>query len=178
MRLNHLTKLFTVGLLATALVGCSSTPKSQDDADNMQGGDLQQVGGSGVETSSANLGMGANATELEKAKANLAKNVVRFEFDRSDVSAEFYSTISAHADFMSANPSTNVTVTGHCDERGTREYNLALGERRALAVKSALVAVGVNPDRIDVVSYGEDSPVAMGHNESAWSQNRRAEFKY
>lgn len=174
MNLNHLTKLFTVGLLASAMVGCSSTPAKDGSLDN--GMDAESA--PAVEVEVATPLAQNDADDLNEAKANLASMVVRFELDRSEVSAEFYRVISAHADYLNANSSAKVLVSGHCDERGSREYNLALGERRALAVKSALIATGVSSDRIDVVSFGEDSPVAMGHNESAWAQNRRAEFKY
>jgi peptidoglycan-associated lipoprotein len=104
--------------------------------------------------------------------------VVRFDFDRSEVKSEFYEVIQANARYMQADSSANVTISGHCDERGTREYNLALGERRAIAVKNALIAEGVADDRITVVSFGEDNPVDEAHNEQAWSKNRRAEFAY
>ncbi|MBN2864627.1 MAG: peptidoglycan-associated lipoprotein Pal [Thiotrichales bacterium] len=175
MSLNHLTKLFTAGLLATAMVGCSSTPKTEEGADNTSADVMEKAV---VETAIAQPNENADAVDLDSMKAMLASKVVRFEFDRSEVTSEFYDTINAHADYMMANSSANVLISGHCDERGTREYNLALGERRANAVKDALIAKGISPNRIDVVSFGEDNPVAMGHNESAWSQNRRAEFKY
>lgn len=175
MSLNHLTKLFTAGLLATAMVGCSSTPKTDESAENNNGDVIEKAV---VETSIAAPNEQADAVDLDSMKAMLANKVVRFDFDRSDVNPEFYSTINAHADYLNANRSASVLISGYCDERGTREYNLALGERRANAVKDALVAKGISPSRIDVVSFGEDNPVATGQNEAAWSQNRRAEFKY
>jgi peptidoglycan-associated lipoprotein len=78
---------------------------------------------------------------------------------------------------MHENPEVNVTIEGHCDERGSDEYNLALGERRAKAVKSYLAALGIAPDRLSTISYGEEMPATVGRDESAWSKNRRAEFK-
>ena len=175
MSLNHLTKLFAVGFLASVMVGCSSTPINEDSAEKTNKDVMEKAV---VETSIAAPAEKAESVDLDSMKAQLANKVVRFDFDRSEVTAEFYSTINAHADYLMANMSATVLVSGHCDERGTREYNLALGERRANAVKEALVSKGVSADRIDVVSFGEDTPVDMGHNESAWSQNRRAEFKY
>jgi peptidoglycan-associated lipoprotein len=77
---------------------------------------------------------------------------------------------------MSQYPQVTITIEGHCDERGTREYNLALGERRAAATKSYLVALGVSPDRLSTISYGKERPAVLGSNESAWAQNRRAVF--
>ena len=84
--------------------------------------------------------------------------------------------ISQLADVLRANENATVTVQGHCDERGSEEYNLALGQRRGESVKGYLVDLGIAPSRVNVVSYGESQPVAEGHNESAWAQNRRAEF--
>ena len=175
MRLNQLTKIFTAGLLATAMVGCSSTPKTDDRAENINGDVVEKAV---VETSITAPNEQVNSVDLDSMKAMLANKVVRFDFDRSEVNPEFYSTISAHADYLNANGSATVLISGYCDERGTREYNLALGERRANAVKDALVAKGISSSRIDVVSFGEDNPVATGQNEAAWSQNRRAEFQY
>lgn len=175
MNLSHVTKLFTASLFASAMVGCSSTP-TMDESPDSSGAEV--VSTPMVETTGASSMAQADAIDLNEMKANLADKVVRFELDRSEVSAEFYRVISAHADYLNANSSASVLVSGHCDERGSREYNLALGERRANAVRDALIASGVSASRIDVVSFGEDSPVAMGHNEAAWAQNRRAEFKY
>jgi peptidoglycan-associated lipoprotein len=101
---------------------------------------------------------------------------VYFEFDKSDLSDEARMVLRANADFLKANGSVGVAVEGHCDERGTIEYNLALGQRRAQAVKDYLASLGVGAVRIRTVSYGEERPVAFGHDEAAWAQNRRAEF--
>ena len=173
MSLNNTAKLFSVGILAFTMVGCSSTPKTGDNNEVSKVIDKDVV-----ETSIVGSNDQLNETDLAGMQAQLASQVVRFDFDRSEVTSEFFNVINAHADFLLANPSAKVLVSGHCDERGTREYNLALGERRANAVKTALIAKGVNSSRIDVVSFGEDNPVAMGQTPSAWSQNRRAEFKY
>ncbi len=173
MNLGNLNKLFAVSLAAAVMTGCSSTPTT--DAGAADNGVMDKAV---VETSIAASSDSVSATDLDQMQAALIGKVVRFDFDRSEVKAEYYEVINAHADYLLANSAVKVTVSGHCDERGTREYNLALGERRANAVKNALVAKGVSAERIDVISYGEDSPVAMGHNEASWSQNRRAEFKY
>ena len=87
-------------------------------------------------------------------------------------------TLERHADFLRANRNRSIMVEGHCDERGTREYNLALGERRSNAVRSFLMSDGVRDGQIETVSYGEERPVDVGHDESAWSKNRRAELIY
>lgn len=98
---------------------------------------------------------------------------VFFDYDRFDLKPEARATVERQAQWMKQYPNLEVTIEGHCDERGTREYNLALGEKRANSVKNYLVALGVNPDRIDVVSYGKERPAVLGANPSAWAQNRR-----
>jgi peptidoglycan-associated lipoprotein len=103
-------------------------------------------------------------------------NTVYFDFDRSTVKESERGKIEAVARHLASNPTHAMRVAGHCDERGTEGYNLALGERRALAVREYLVKLGVSPDRVDTISYGESSPVATGHNEASWKQNRRGEF--
>jgi peptidoglycan-associated lipoprotein len=102
---------------------------------------------------------------------------VYFAFDRSEVTPTELEKISANADIFQKWPDWSITVEGHCDERGTNEYNLALGERRARAASRALQAEGIDGGRINIVSYGEERPSDPGHNERAWSRNRRAEFK-
>lgn len=99
---------------------------------------------------------------------------VFFDFDRYDLTPEGQRILDAQAQWLQQYPNLNVTIEGHCDERGTREYNLALGERRANSVRSYLVALGVDPNRIAVISYGKERPAVLGSNPSAWAQNRRA----
>ncbi len=98
---------------------------------------------------------------------------VFFEFDKSDLSAEAQATLFNQAEWLNQNPNAVLIVEGHCDERGTREYNLALGERRAEAVRAFLVGAGVDESRLQTVSYGKERPVAVCSDESCWSQNRR-----
>ena len=99
---------------------------------------------------------------------------VFFDFDKYNVKPEGQRALERQAEWLARYPNVSLTIEGHCDERGTREYNLALGERRAQSSKSYLVALGVDPDRITTVSYGKERPEAVGSNEAAWSQNRRA----
>ena len=99
---------------------------------------------------------------------------VFFAFDRSDISAEAREILTRQADWLRRYPNVSVTIEGHCDERGTREYNLALGERRAQAVKNVLVASGIPASRISTISYGKERPIVVGSNEEAWAQNRVA----
>lgn len=102
---------------------------------------------------------------------------VYFDYNAFTLSAEARQAIARNATRLKANPTVKITVEGHCDERGSDEYNLALGERRALAVKGYLVALGVSENHVTTVSYGEERPAVAGHDESAWAKNRRSEFK-
>ncbi|MFV0645463.1 MAG: peptidoglycan-associated lipoprotein Pal [Sphingomonadaceae bacterium] len=101
-------------------------------------------------------------------------NVIFFDTDRYNIDSQDASTLQLQAQYLMSNPGVNVTIEGHCDERGTRDYNLALGERRANAAKNYLVSVGVLATRIQTVSYGKERPLALGSDEAAWAQNRRA----
>ena len=101
---------------------------------------------------------------------------VFFDFDKYDLSAEARDNLATNARVLKAAANVKIVIEGHCDERGTNEYNLALGERRANAVKNYLVSLGIPSARIKTISYGEEKPFAMGHNEEAWRQNRRGHF--
>ena len=101
---------------------------------------------------------------------------VFFDLDKSDLKPEARTTAESVATWMNSYPAVAVTIEGHCDERGTREYNLALGERRANSVRDYLVALGVNANRLSTVSYGKERPAVLGSNEDAWAQNRRGVF--
>jgi peptidoglycan-associated lipoprotein len=106
--------------------------------------------------------------------AQTAGDRVFFAFDRSDISSEGQQTLQRQADWLKRYPNVVVRIEGHCDDRGTREYNLALGERRANAVKDVLIAEGVSPSRVSTISYGKERPIVLGDNEEAWAQNRVA----
>lgn len=109
-------------------------------------------------------------------QAELVANVgdrVFFDFDKYDIRPDARVRLESQAGWLKKNPDVTVTIEGHCDERGTREYNLALGERRANAVKNYLVALGIDPNRLSTISYGKERPAVEGSNEYAWSQNRR-----
>ncbi|OOR92956.1 peptidoglycan-associated lipoprotein [Moraxella caviae] len=158
--------------LASAIIatGCASHRTNQDVkvASGVAGytGSVYQ-GGSLVNNSDA----------IKAAAANL-QGVVRFGFDSDAISAQAAAILDEQVAFLQANPSARVLVAGHTDERGSREYNISLGERRAAAVRSYLTQKGVNTANIEIVSFGEERPVAAGSTEEAWSQNRRAELSY
>lgn len=110
--------------------------------------------------------------------ACLRQRVVYFDFDKSDIKPEFQAQIACHAKYLRDRPMARMTLEGNADERGTREYNLGLGERRGNAVQSALEAAGASASQINVVSYGEERPVCREHNEDCWAKNRRVEIVY
>jgi peptidoglycan-associated lipoprotein len=105
-----------------------------------------------------------------------AANTVYFDFDRATIRPSETGKIDEVVKYLQGNPSQGMQIEGHCDERGTEQYNLSLGERRALAVREYLVTAGIQPDRVFTISYGEARPAAQGHNEAAWSKNRRGAF--
>lgn len=113
---------------------------------------------------------GSRADFLEQA----GTDTVHFATDASDIDSEAQAILTRQAAWLAKFPNVAVTIEGHCDERGTREYNLALGDRRANSAKNFLVNAGVSPSRISVISYGKERPVAMGSDETSWAQNRRA----
>jgi len=117
-----------------------------------------------------------NLYDYNQDRATLAANTVHFAFDSAVVKQGEEANITAVATALGANAADKLLIEGHCDERGTEEYNRALGERRALALREALAKAGVSPDRIRTISYGKDKPANPGHDESAWTQNRRGEF--
>jgi len=101
---------------------------------------------------------------------------IYFDYDKFDIKEEYKSVLEENAKFLKQNPTVKIKIEGHCDERGTKEYNLALGEKRANAAKEYLVSLGIDEERIDTISYGKEKPLALCHNESCWWQNRRAHF--
>lgn len=116
------------------------------------------------------------AEALAQAANDFISVDVYFDYDSSVISDSEISILEGKADWLLANIDATIIIEGHCDERGTTEYNLALGDRRAERAKSFLVNLGVDPSRITTISYGEERPVAIGHNEAAWAKNRRAHF--
>jgi peptidoglycan-associated lipoprotein len=121
------------------------------------------------------------AEQTAQREAMMAKNMfegenIYFDFDSAALSPVAQGVLSVKADYLRDNPGSQVIIEGHCDERGTPEYNLALGDRRAESAKNFLINLGIDPSRFTSVSYGEESPVDTGHDEEAWAKNRRAKF--
>ena len=183
MKMNAV-KLFALPVLATALVmtGCASRKPAADIQAGQNPSSSTTVNTTGLSEDAAlnaqNLAGASSKGVTEVNKAYLAKRVVHFDYDSSELSNEDLQTLQAHAQFLVANANSRVALTGHTDERGTREYNMALGERRAKAVESFLVTTGVNPNQLEAVSYGKEMPINAGHDENAWKENRRVEINY
>jgi peptidoglycan-associated lipoprotein len=158
------------------LSGCSSTggPEDGEGAGTEVGGN----GTGGADTSAAGGGGAWTGSALEDPNSPLYEKVVYFDFDTAEIRPEYVDTLRAHAEYLVNTPAARLVIEGHCDERGSREYNIALGERRANSVQRFLEAEGVSPVQIETVSYGEERPVDLGHNEDAWARNRRAELVY
>ncbi|MEQ0923612.1 peptidoglycan-associated lipoprotein Pal [Acinetobacter schindleri] len=178
-------QLFALPLLAAALVmtGCASRkPTTQTQTGELGTGSATTVDTQGLsEDAALNAQSMAGASSkgvTAENKAYLAKRVVHFDYDSSELSNDDLLTLQAHAQFLMANANSRVALTGHTDERGTREYNMALGERRAKAVESFLITTGVNAGQLEAVSYGKEMPVNPGHDENAWKENRRVEINY
>ena len=169
-------KLFTSALLVFFLAACSTTPK--DTADSS---------GSGSSSSSSDVSSGEEGTITETSpdsatiepgsQEDLIVNVgdrVFFGYDSSELDSDAKELLQDQVAWLKQYPAVSVTVEGHCDERGTREYNLALGEKRAQAVKNYLLSLGIPSERVSAISYGKERPAVVGSNDNAWSQNRRS----
>ena len=125
----------------------------------------------------AELGPGENG-EINSAEIMLTKKAIYFAYDRFDIQKKFIPLVEAHSNFLIQNPEIKILIHGHCDVRGSREYNLALGQRRADSVKRAMLLVGVNDNQIETVSFGSEKPVAFGQDEESHSENRRVDLVY
>jgi peptidoglycan-associated lipoprotein len=163
-------QLVVLGLMvfSVALTGCKKKPKP--------GMGMGDAGVGGVIGEGA-YGEGALGDRPEGAMETAGQfSPVYFDYDSAQVNPAEQAKIQAVADYLRGNAAGGVIVEGHCDERGSNEYNLALGERRALAIRAALIGLGADASRVQTKSLGEERPAAMGHDESSWAQNRRGEF--
>ncbi len=192
---SSIIKFLPAAAVALAVGGCTTVPPfgGYDDepmaadqvevVDQYYGGDSQYAadatGAYGYTSPIAASGGVYEEYESEEAIQELLNTLtVYFGYDAANVAGDFRNVVVAHGEYLAANPDVTVTVEGHCDERGSREYNIALGERRANSVKDLLVAQGADERQIVTISYGEERPAMEGSSEQAWSKNRRAEFLY
>ncbi|MBI2800763.1 MAG: peptidoglycan-associated lipoprotein Pal [Gammaproteobacteria bacterium] len=168
-------------LAAVAITACSSldkkpAPPASVENRGISGNEMSDIDAAKSKGMAGDTGGGANA--LNDPKSPLATRVIYFDYDSTTIRQDFAAIVQAHATYLAANQGVSITVEGHADERGTPEYNLALGERRALAIRKQLVLLGASAGQIKTVSYGEERPIALGHDEQAYSLNRRAELIY
>ena len=164
-------RLLVLTAVAFLFAACETAPKATGDsaAGSASGGT------SAAASSSSSSSAAATETQMSPAdKLAQVGNTVFFAFDSAELSAESKDTLDRQAAFLNVNPTLVVVVEGHADERGTREYNLALGDRRAVSVRDYLLAKGLNAARIRTVSYGKERPAVVGSTEEAWAKNRRA----
>ena len=147
----------------------------QDGADGIRGTTAGAAGQGGADSNSAG---GSVVKPGPKATGNLAQRSVYFDYDSFSVKEEYKPVVQAHAKFLVENPTSRAYLQGHTDERGSREYNLALGQKRADAVRRIMSVLGVKDNQIESVSYGEEKPKNSGHDETAYAQNRRADIVY
>jgi len=177
-------------LVAFVLVGCQTTPSPEAPIDDKSGAagsgtggaSTAGTGGSGVggtnvpSTSVGAGGAGSGGNPLRDPNNILSKRSVFFEFDSFAVSDQYRPLVEAHARYLAGNQSARATIQGNTDERGSREYNIALGQRRADSIKRMMVLVGVRDNQVETVSYGKEKPRNAGHDETAYSENRRGDI--
>ncbi len=174
-------------ILVLFLAGCATTGEDQNTTASVEdktGTTTQEGQTSGYQDGGNIQGTALSDEEkysiqaLNDPNSPLSIRTVYFAFDSSEITQESHDILMEHARFLSYNPGIQVVLEGHTDERGTRDYNLALGERRAKSVHEFLTAQGVKMEQLEIVSFGEERPVALEHDEAAWQANRRVEIVY
>ena len=165
-------KFFISIFMVLFVAACATTPKDSADSSgsgsSSSGSDVSSEG-----TITETTGSGIVSGSQEDLIVNVGDRVF-FGYDSSDLDSDALELLQDQVAWLKQNSDVSVTIEGHCDERGTREYNLALGEKRAQAVKNYLIGLGINPDRVSTISYGKERPAVVGSNDGAWAQNRRS----
>jgi peptidoglycan-associated lipoprotein len=178
MQFKSHARILAIALSLALVAGCSSTGGSRDGS--MDGTRTDGGAGTGTAGSGQVSGSGVSGDRAgQQADGRIPEvRTIYFDYDRDSIRPEFESVLVAHARYLRSNDNARAVLQGHTDERGTREYNLALGERRANAVKRFLEVQGVSPSKLEVVSYGEERPAVRGSGEESHAQNRRVVFAY
>ena len=177
-------KYLWIGLIAAALAGCSTTPSTEAPVDDKSAagtagaGGAQTGGAAGGGVTGSATGSGASGNPLRDPNNILSKRSVYFEYDSFVVKDEYRPLVEAHARYLQQNRSARATVQGNTDERGSREYNIALGQKRADSVKRMMTLLGATESQIETVSFGKEKPKNPGHDESAYAENRRDDILY
>mgnify|MGYP000462639854 FL=1 len=173
--------LLILGLISF-LFGCSTDKVKEDVVVAVEDLSSQQDKINSVDSDAQAYGTEDSTTsrfsQLDDPESPLSVRVIYFEYDSSQIRSEYRSAIEAHSAYLSENIDTTVTLEGHADELGSREYNLALGERRAKSIKQQMLLLGASSSQIRLVSYGEERPAVDGHDEFSWQKNRRVEILY
>tara|TARA_B100001142_G_C14323213_1_gene651277 strand:- start:102 stop:638 length:537 start_codon:yes stop_codon:yes gene_type:complete len=173
--------LLILGLISF-LFGCSTDKVKEDVVVAVEDLSSQQDKINSVDSDAQAYGTEDSTTsrfsQLDDPESPLSVRVIYFEYDSSQIRSEYRSAIEAHSAYLSENIDTTVTLEGHADELGSREYNLALGERRAKSIKQQMLLLGASSSQIRLVSYGEERPAVDGHDELSWQKNRRVEILY
>ncbi|GGY87118.1 peptidoglycan-associated lipoprotein [Shewanella fodinae] len=179
MKLQNSLKALAVSLPLLALGACSSTSDSETAAGTgTTSGSGQYGANGGVEMGGAAQVLSPEEQQRLKFQELRKDSVIYFDFDRSEIRADYADLLQAHADYLVSHPNVKVLIEGHTDERGTPEYNIALGERRAKAVAKYLQGLGVLPSQMSIVSYGEEKPADLSHTDEGEAKNRRAVLVY
>ncbi|GIU20110.1 MULTISPECIES: peptidoglycan-associated lipoprotein Pal [unclassified Shewanella] len=179
MDLNKLFKAMLVVLPIMAISACSSTSESETDAtSSTESSSSSEYANNGVETGGVAPVLTPEEQQRLKYQELRKEHIIYFDFDRSSVSQQFAEVLSAHGDYLVEHPNVRVMIEGHADERGTPEYNIALGERRAKAVAKYLQGMGVQPSQMSIVSYGEEKPMDFSRSDDGFAKNRRAVLVY
>jgi peptidoglycan-associated lipoprotein len=174
-----LIQVLSIAVIAVTLSACNKATKPDAGAGAGAGDAGAATSGMDADTSGASSSLGEGTTAQQQALAALkTRSVIYFEYDSSEIRAEYLEVVAAHAAYLVKYPSSKVRLEGHTDERGSREYNIGLGERRAQAVRRALASQGVADTQIATVSYGEERPAVAGSDDSSYAQNRRVELAY
>ncbi len=182
-------QFLAIGLLAALLGACSTTDEDagalvEDPLNGEETAKEEEVvledGAIIIGDNYDSYNDGLKLTDAQRAKLQALKqdSTIYFPYDSEQIPTTYAALLQAHAEFLTSAPEIKILIEGHTDERGTPEYNIALGERRARAVAGYLLNLGVTPDQISIVSYGEEKPQSFGHEEGAWSKNRRAVISY
>jgi peptidoglycan-associated lipoprotein len=165
-------KFFISIFMVLFVAACATTPKDSADSSG-SGSSSSESDVSSEGTITETTGSGIVSGSQEDLIVNVGDRVF-FGYDSSDLDSDALELLQDQVAWLKQNSDVTVTIEGHCDERGTREYNLALGEKRAQAVKNYLIGLGINPDRVSTISYGKERPAVVGSNDGAWAQNRRS----
>ena len=185
MQFSAITKGLLIAIPALVLTACGATSDSSEGKSQTTNAQAEQAQTEGMDTQANNVEVETlevaktpEEVQQEKYDALRQQQTVYFDYDKSSVDSEYLELLQAHADYLTKNPAAKVMIEGHCDERGTPEYNIALGERRAKSVQTYLQNAGVSSSQISVVSYGEEKPAVQGASEYAFAQNRRGVVVY